>query len=71
MSLMKCARIEMCLVLNAAFGPKLTRVIAAELSFSTRVRGTACIHSPNREINMFHDVLLQPYPQVPLHKNSK
>eukprot|EP00975_Prorocentrum_lima_P025474 5353565-Prorocentrum_lima.AAC.1 len=40
---------EMCIrdrVLNAALGPDLTKVMAAELSFNTLVLGTAFIHSP-------------------------
>eukprot|EP00975_Prorocentrum_lima_P048483 10140650-Prorocentrum_lima.AAC.1 len=40
-SCMKCALMEMCLVLKEAFGPALTREIAAELSFSTLVLGAS------------------------------
>eukprot|EP00975_Prorocentrum_lima_P068477 12920938-Prorocentrum_lima.AAC.1 len=45
---MKCASMDMCLVLNAALGPDVARVIAAELSFRTRVLGAVCVHSPKQ-----------------------
>eukprot|EP00975_Prorocentrum_lima_P011094 2356976-Prorocentrum_lima.AAC.1 len=48
MSWMKWAHMEIYMVLNAALGPDLTNVIAAESSLSTLVRGAAWIPPPKQ-----------------------